>query len=359
MQYFIRPEYDLAFDCGGAAGDTSGTLAVAINGAHGDSIDFVTAMGARIATGGGNLDGFLLPQPNGFSYVSGRPYLGPPWAIEHGQEISNFDSAGKSTGSRYLGNYSGGFDLPAATDPNGGVLFAGDLSMGSSDPTLHAAVMLDGGSTAGTVRWGPKVLASSGTVLGLGVDLLGRSLVITDGASTFGIGTISAQWFDRDGTSLTGEFPLVAPYAATQSTSFETSALIGGGLLVRHMDAPSSALALVVVDSGSERVTTAPDWMLARRDARLQIARGGRAYAVLPLGARGVACTQRVEVVAPDGTSCGSTDYPIAGASCDTLDLLLGADGTIIQQLPKGLEATNDVVGGHTCTWRWWSAALR
>ena len=289
--------------------------------------------------------------------MSGRPYLG--WEIQYGQMISNFDSAGKDTGATRFANYSGRSNLPAAADPNGGVLFAGDLATGPSDPTLHAAVMFEGGGMRPAVRWGPKVLASDGTVRGLGVDVRSRSLVITDGASRFGSGTISAQWFDKDGVPLTGEFLLVAGFSAGQSTWFETSALMGGGLLVRRMDGPSSASALVVVDSGREHVAAPPEWMIARRDSRMQIARSGKAYAVLPLGTKSVPCTQRVEVVAPDGTSCGSTDYPIAGASCDTLDLLLGADGTIIQQLPTGMEATNDVVSGHTCTWRWWSGALQ
>jgi hypothetical protein len=99
--------------------------------------------------------------------------------------------------------------------------------------------------------------------------------------------------------------------------------------------------------------------MMSRRDVKLQIAGAGKAYAALPLGANGVPCTQRVEVVTPDGTSCGAAEYPIAGGTCDTLELSLGADGTIIQQLPKAMEQTNSVVGGHTCTWRFWPAALR
>src|SRR5438552_17262555 len=138
--------------------------------------------------------GFPLQQPAGFSYVSGRPYLGPSWAIQYGQLISDFDSGGNGTGSNYLANHSGQENLPAATDPNGGVLFAGDFAMQPSDPTLHAAVMYNGGGTSAGVRWGPKPLASLGAVFGVGVDLLGRSLVITDGAPRFGAGNISAQW---------------------------------------------------------------------------------------------------------------------------------------------------------------------
>jgi hypothetical protein len=99
--------------------------------------------------------------------------------------------------------------------------------------------------------------------------------------------------------------------------------------------------------------------MVSRRDVKLQIARGGKAYAALPLGAKSVLCTQRVDVIAPDGISCDATDYAIAAGTCDTFDLSLGADGTIVQQLPSAMEQTNTVVGGRTCTWRWWPAALR
>jgi hypothetical protein len=312
-----------------------------------------------LRTGSTSMSGFPVQQPIGFSAVSGRPYLGPEWAIRYGQMISNFDSAGKSAGARYLGNHSGQSNLPAAADPNGGVLLAGDLAMGPTDPTVHAALMFSGGGTPASVRWGPKPLASSGTVFGLGVDVLGRSLVITNGVSRFGPGKISAEWFDKDGTALTGEFLLLSGFSAAASTWFETTALIGGGILVRRMDGESHAQALVVVDSGSANVKAAPEWMVSRRDVKLQIARGGKAYVALPLGAKGVACTQRVEIVASDGTSCGATDYAIAPGTCDTLELKLGADGTIIQQLPTAMEKTNDTVGGRTCTWRWWPGAAR
>lgn len=359
MQYVEYPRDQIGFDCGGAAGDASGALALVVKAPHADGIRFVGPSGTLLGGGGASMYGFPLQQPIGFTHVSGKPYLGPSWAMQYGQMLSDFDSAGKSTGVSTLANHSGQLNLPAAADPNGGVLFAGDLAMGEFAPTLHAALMYNGGSTSASVRWGPKVLASSGAVFGLGVDLLGRSLVITDGGSRFGGGNISAQWFDRYGAALTGEFALLTNFSPGPSTWFETTALIGGGVLVRRMDGASHAQALVVVESGRATVSPAPDWMQSRRDVKLQIARGGKAYAALPLGANGVSCRQRVEVVAPDGTSCGATDYPIAGGTCDTSELLLGADGTIIQQLPTSLEQTNSEYGVHTCTWRWWPAALR
>src|SRR6267143_636693 len=83
--------------------------------------------------------------------------------------------------------------------------------------------------------------------------------------------------------------------------------------------------------------------------------RGGQAYAALPLGASNVACTQRLELLAPDGTSCGARDYQIAAGTCSTGDLTLGLDGTVIQQLPASMESERSWYdGSHTCTWRWW-----
>ena len=89
------------------------------------------------------------------------------------------------------------------------------------------------------------------------------------------------------------------------------------------------------------------------------MARGGRGYAVVPYGAKNVTCSQRIEVVAPDGTSCGAREYPIAAGTCDTHDMALGADGTVIQLLPDAMETKDPIRLTQTCTWRWWSAALR
>src|SRR5947209_2127859 len=76
-------------------------------------------------------------------------------------------------------------------------------------------------------------------------------------------------------------------------------------------------------------------------------------------GGTGVACTQRLEIVAPDGTSCGATDYVIASGTCDTFEMRLAADGTVIQELPSAMETFYDSIGQSTCTWRWWPGAAQ
>jgi hypothetical protein len=65
-----------------------------------------------------------------------------------------------------------------------------------------------------------------------------------------------------------------------------------------------------------------------------------------------------VDLVAPDGTMCGATNYPITSGTCDTLDLSMAEDGTVIQSLPTAME-TQNFEGFRSCTWRWWAGALR
>jgi hypothetical protein len=370
MVQHVQPPQSLGTWCGGGVADLSGTLGLVVNGAHGDGLELVSSSGTLLQEEGMSMFGFALQQPSGFMALSGRPYLGPEWALQYGAEMTRASSSGDATDRTFFANFTGQLDLPAAADPNGGALVAGQLSMGPEDPPLHAAVMFENDLTGPAVRWGPVALGSSGVVLGLGVDLLGRSLILFDGAPAFGPGSISAQWLEKDGSPLTGEFLLLTGFSSGPSTWFETTALIGGGLLVRRMDGTPTpgtlvtlqrlhSQALVVVESGSQMVRTAPAWMLARKDVKLQLARGGTAYAALPLGANGVACSQRVEVIAPDGTSCGATDYAIASGTCDTQDMTLGADGTVIQQLPSAMETVSEGFGTRSCTWRWWPAALR
>ena len=62
---------------------------------------------------------------------------------------------------------------------------------------------------------------------------------------------------------------------------------------------------------------------------------------------------QRVEIVAPDGTSCGARDFPIAAGTCETKDLTVGWDGTVIQGLPTALETAGQPFDQRTCTLRW------
>jgi hypothetical protein len=388
MQQFVHNMDRYDFECSTGVSDGSGTLAFPrfYNDAsmHGSSIDFVTVGNVPLRDQYSPSERMTLLEQRSGLVAIGDP--GHMWPLAPAARIGAWDSSGNPEGSVILFAQS----LAVAGDPAGGLFLAGDLSTTASGPLSRTAVMYTGGGTPPAVRWGPEPLASMGGLLAAGVDVRGRALVITDGAPKFGAGNISAQWFDRDGTALTGEFVLLTGFVPQScvycSTWFETSALIGGGLLVKrrdlvavvdgyHFSYTPSARALVVVASGAASVRPAPGWMTSRPDGRLQIARGGRAYAVLPYGANEVACSQRIEVVAPDGTSCGTADYPLSTTrsvtqcsprdyptipgACNTHDLTLGADGTVIQQLPLTMETWNDNFCSTSCTWRWWPGTLK
>jgi List-Bact-rpt repeat protein len=362
MQQFVHQQDTRWYTCLPGLGDGNGTMAFprAYNdpNSHGSQLEFVNKTGAHLSDEF-DVSESIKPfqQPRGTIVPGDAGHLRP---VQEMILIRSWDSFGKAAGDVNLRAQN----FAPAPDPSGGILLAGDLSLAVFGALSHAAVMYTGGGTAPQLRWGPKALASAGAVYGAGVDLLGRALVITNGEK-FGPATISAQWFDRDGAALTGEFVLVTGFTAGESTWFETSPLIGSGLMVRRMDYSYAqpgifhARALAVVDSGQPSVRPPLDWMVSRPDTRLQIARNGRGYAVLPYGAKGVTCSQRIEVLGSDGASCGARDYPIAAGTCDTHDLALGEDGTVIQLLPDAMETKDPVIMTHTCTWRWWAGALR
>ena len=373
MQQWVHAEFPGS--CGPGYGDGNGTLAFLHRhqayalGIQYEALAFVTTANKFLqeleaAPGRGFIRVFEQPVGLLAGINSGSPFNA--WSV------GAWDSSGDRAGPDQP--FRGERGLAVAADPGGGLLFAGLLSYtgtladNNCEGCTRSGVMYNtSGHGVPTVRWGPAALDSKGNVLGAGVGTSSRSLVITDGASRFGAGNFSAQWFDRDGTSLTGEFILLSSSVPKDQITFETSPLIGGGLLVQSItfDGPPTyqrrVRPLVVVGSGATTVRLAPEWITSRSAARLKLARGGRAYAVLPNGAKGASCSQSVEVLAADGTSCGKSEYPIAPGTCDTGDVTSGADGTVIQPLPFSMETQREVSVGlvHTCTWRWWPGALR
>ncbi len=270
---------------------------------------------------------------------------------------------GESSYTMY-GNLNGLFrpGVFASEESPHGLLLVSDLDT-RTPSAVRAAVLLKANQTGSPeIAWGPIQLDARGPAFGAGVDAMDRTIVITDGSAKFGAGAISAEWLGPDGAPLTGEFLLQASVVPGANTWFETSALIGGGVLVRRMDLDARGThsqALVTVASGSPVVAPPPGWMVARRDSRLKIARGGRAYAVLPFGAKGVACSQRVELIAPDGTFCSASTYTIRAGACDTADLALGEDGTVVQTSPPVFSTDDQGKANMSCTWQWWVGTLR
>lgn len=373
MRQWVHPA--IIGSCGDALADGTGTFAFGYHvemyqlGNQYYGISFVTADGQFLndqflAPGRGS--GYAVQQPRG---IFGATNIG--WPAQYRWEVKQWTGSAMTVVSTplFLGDRLG-----VVADPAGGLLIAGSLSLGSSSSNTDCSTCTPSvlmyeapGDGAPSVRWGPTAYASAGRFLGAGVDTSGRALIVTDGSRKFGGTAVSAQWLDRDGAPMTGEFMVVPCATGGSEMTVESTPLIGGGLMLWGLgwEPPPSyqrvIAPLAVVESGAAMAHPPPAWISSRSNARLQIARGGRAYAVLPKRANGVSCTQRVELRAPNGALCATADYPIAEGTCDTGDLALGADGTIIQPLPHSMETQRDMAIGTqtTCTWRWWPGALK
>jgi hypothetical protein len=351
-----------SFTCTAGMGDGSGTLGLPTTGDRpGDAICktcrpvrnffFVDESNGQERSFAGFLGSpgtheALLPQPDGFIVVSYQP-SGPAYL-----SATHYDRTGHvvSRSNPMLGA------PPVKEAPSGGVLYAGDFNAIDQDfskPPRHQACFLNADLS---LRW-CQDLASSGTVVGLGTDSAGTSIVITDQGS----GDITAEWFAAaDGMSLTkGAFFIVKGFAPGADTWFETAPLIGGGVAIRRVDQHDEEVRpyrtsqwLAIVPSPSSIVRPAPQWLASRPNTNLAIIRGGNGYAMLPLGAPAAVCMQRADILAPDGTQCGSFNLGLESGQCRTEDVALGLDGTPIQLRPAG------AVPG-TCAYRWWPSALR
>jgi hypothetical protein len=237
----------------------------------------------------------------------------------------------------------------AAMDPRGELL------------AVAGAISVDGQPNRRRLMnqsFGPVDLDRDAAIFGMGVNGASQILVIQAGGCD---GCISGQWFNVDLSAATGSFTLVIGFVPGPSTWFETAQLIGTGLAVRRMDAnscyPYQSQWLVTIDGGSTSPQPAPAWLAARPNANIMIVRNQHAYAVLPNGTKSGACTQRLEIASPTGASCAHYDLDLAAGLCDTSELRVGFDGTILQHTPTELER-NPSGRPQSCTLRYWPAAL-
>jgi hypothetical protein len=272
--------------------------------------------------------------------------------------VAVVDDSGSITGSTEI--VGQGFEVP---DPNGGLFLVGAFttSFEAPPPPRRVAYKVD---RAGKLRYGPVPFSSNAAIFGGGVDVNGRAVVILDG----GAGKIDAIWLDEDGKQVTTNFTVLTGFQPGPSTWFETSQLIGGGLALRRMDAPSNSSSeqrrssqwVALLPSAQARTDPLPDWLAQRPDTHMEFARNRRAYAFLPWAKDADACDQQIELLAVSGISCGKVDFPIDGNACRTRELRVGLDGTVLQKLPADHEqpaAPGSPV--FSCTLRYWPAALR
>ena len=230
----------------------------------------------------------------------------------------------------------GGGHFPILADvPTGGMVIAtGDAGTGTST--------IDAYDATGKRRWRTQLGQET---IAVGVDRAGNTLTL------FKAGTLHGQWLDGSGKAGV-TFDLGDTLAPPPSEVFELYPRIGSGLFLLRL-AGGHTTWLHQLDSLATVAAPAPDYLRLRPDTRLHMAHDGKAYAMLPIPAQR-ACTQRIEVLAPSGKSCGSAEFTLSPGSCTTNFIDIGYDGTVVQQLPASMEDHSCRGNQCSCTWRWW-----
>ncbi|TMB39999.1 MAG: hypothetical protein E6J62_00820 [Deltaproteobacteria bacterium] len=229
---------------------------------------------------------------------------------------------------------SSGTSPKLAEDPTGGVMAA-------------FGATLDAYDASGARRFRVQLAHDAAA---LGVDRAGNALVLSNPGSLHG------QWVDHSG-KVGPDFDL-----GVAAASFELYPRIGSGLFLLEVSSAGGLFQhtawVYQLDSLAAAATPAPDWLASRPDRRLHMAHGGTAYAMLPIPAPGD-CTKDIEVLAPSGKSCGSAKFQAPGSCANFIDV--GYDGTVVQQLPAGIDAPSCTPGEpcRSCTWRWWPGFFR
>jgi len=239
-----------------------------------------------------------------------------------------------------------------ANDPTGGILHTR-----VSNSTTSTLVLVDSIDADGTTRWTRTVADSfppgAPAPMIAAVDRAGNALVLWQSTARFGSNTWAGQWFDPAGEAgtvflaLNGQTP-GALFERTSSGLFLSSDQHGGSVWLGQFDAMATTLA------------PPPSWLAARPDKTLHMVHGGAGYAVIPPARASGLCQQQIEIVAPSGESCGTATFAVDGGTCTTNSIIVGYDGTVVQQLPEEREAACTAAGHQcNCTYRAWSGFFR
>jgi hypothetical protein len=378
----------------GGGGIDAGTGGGGIDGGTASSCDGLAPAAVGAAVPIQTVDNDLVNGVCEAAEVDGTGHIATTYELNnqpHTSLFTFFDPAGTRTGAygavraHLIGQASGfmGAECIGAQcqsdvfvlDPNGGQLFKStpgvtEFSNGlqANNPLggmIHARVqntsagfivVLDNLDATGAVRWSrtlpdPFAAGAQGFVQ-VAVDRMGNTLALWASTARFGANTWAGEWFDPAGNAgpvleaLTGVVP-------TQTLALFDR--VGSGLFLSdgfHWIGQIDALAT--------GFTAAPSWLVTRINTTLHMARGGTAYAVVPLQSASANCEQTIEVVAADGTSCGSATFTVGGGACDTTGpIIVGYDGTVVQQLPATRETCTAANHQCTCTYRAWPAFLR
>jgi len=302
-----------------------------------------------------NVGDRYIPQPHGFLDFAN---------LDHGGELKAVIAITDTRGEGANQNVYNAIEFPTlAYSRNGGLAVAGGID---STPIVTYPVprRLWVFNEDASTRFGPTRLAGDSAIVAVGIDASGATLVLNHDDS----GKLAGEWFDRDGTALTGAFQtaICTPQPEGWSQQFDLAPLVGSGLALRRTRAdfrtfPSAWHSewIAIFPSGAPTIAPVPAWLAARPDTSLVALPLRHAYAFTAQGDASRTCSPSVEFVAPDGSSCGVQEYPLDDAgTCGVSELRIGVDGTVLEPLPESMEQS---LGGsdRTCTLRFWPGALR
>ena len=238
-----------------------------------------------------------------------------------------------------------------ANDPLGGivVLF---VPSGKTSPNTIAAY-----DDHLNLRWRTQ-LSTTVEVQALGTDRQGNSLVLFNSGG--GLGGI---WIDHSGAA-GAEFRAADGISASGNPDkLLLSPRVESGLFLAVVCDATASCSInyranwVRQFESMGAGSAAPDWLMARPNTRLHMARNGRAYAVIHSPRSDGACHADIEVIATTGKVCGTAAFPgEQSAGFCVAGLMVGYDGTVIERLANTF--FNDGTSNYNCNYRWWTGFL-
>jgi hypothetical protein len=301
------------------------------------SFAFVDRTGQDVATYGNfSLATFefdVVPQPTGFgilgAYEGGMGSYGVVFVDDHAAQ------RGATLGAR------------VAPLPDGGVGVIGTQWASPSCEPAHDTLL----SVQRFEETGSPDLASP-TQLGCYDQSPDVAMAGNGAGQVLALASASTgTWKGWDGYWLDHDLRVVQRFTAPELTAPSANAeLIVAALLDGSFVLRLGGTWTYRIQPGATAVEPAPCWLASRPTTELVSMRGGTAYAVLHGGSE--ECDRVVEVLTPEGRTCGF--LPVSGTD-GQCDLAVGRDGT----LSKGAEAVGGGAGQpRNCVLEFWPAAL-
>jgi hypothetical protein len=335
-------------DCEGSSTDGSGTVALMVanhsNGFQAPQPFAIHLFGPSGSSSGTYRDGIetiLVEELAGFELRNSDFQQGELVSIdERGSVVATTGKINEYP--RLVGN-----------DPLGGIVV---LFVVSGKTSLNTIAAYDDQLN---LRWRTQ-LSTTAEVQALGTDRQGNSLVLFNNRG--GLGGI---WIDHSGAA-GAEFQAADGIRASGSPEAQLllSPRVGSGLFLAIICEATASCGInyranwVRQFESMGAGSAAPDWLMARPNTRLHMARNGRAYAVIHSPSSEGGCHADIEVIATTGKVCGTAVFPGEPyAGFCVAGLTVGYDGTVIERLPHTF--FNDGTSNYNCNYRWWTGFLR